>query len=86
MVRTARRNPGIERENVARPIGAGAKLSMLVGDARTVLAHPHPRAFDERFAAEVLARQAFLREFAFDDVLRGDAGVVFAGQPERGVA
>ena len=53
---------------------------------RAVLSHPHPCAFDERLAAEVLARQAFFGEFAFDDVLGGDAGVVFAGQPERRVA
>ncbi len=58
---------------------------MLVGDAAAVLAHPHPDALEEGFAAEVVAAEALLRQLAFDDVLRGDAGVVLAREPEGGV-
>ena len=77
---------GVEGEDVARPVSAGAELAMLIGDAAAVLADPHPGAADELLTAEVLAAEAFLRQLALDDVLGGDAGVVLSGEPERGVA
>ena len=55
-------------------------------DAAADLADPLPDALLELLAAEVVAGHAFLGELLLDDVLRGDAGVVDARQPERGVA
>ena len=47
---------------------------------------PLPDALDEGFAAEVFAVGAFGGELALDHHLGGDAGVVGAGDPERGLA
>ena len=41
---------------------------------------------EEALAAEVVAGGVVFGEFAFDDVLGGDAGVVGAGDPEGGAA
>ena len=47
---------------------------------------PLPDAPLELLAAQVLAADLLLGQLALHDELRGDAGVVHAGQPERAVA
>ena len=73
----------IEREDVPAPVRACAEAAVLLVDAAAVLPHPLPGPLDERLAAEVVAREALLLELPLDHVLRGDAGVVLAGQPQR---
>ena len=67
----------------ANPIAQGADL---VEDAVTVVFAPLPHALDEGFAAQVLTGLAFLGQSALHHVLGGDAGVVYAGNPEGIVA
>ena len=57
-----------------------------VVDAAAVFFFPLPDAALEFFAAELLAGQAFGCELAFHDHLRGDAGMIRAGKPQRDFA
>ncbi len=77
---------GLERESLARPIAGSAEADHLLLDYAAAFRFPLPDAALEFFAAEVLALDSFLREHAFDDELRGDAGVVHAGEPEGAFA
>jgi len=52
-------------------------------DHAPVVLQPLPGPLEERLPAEVVAREAFLRQLALDDVLSGDAGVVVTRLPER---
>ena len=62
-------------------------LSLLDDDA-AVLFFPRPDVFEELLAAQVVAvlHHALLAERLFHHRLRGDAGVVGAGQPEHFLA
>ncbi len=73
----------VHREALAGPGDAVAETAHLAADLAAGLALPPPDALDERLAAEVVAGLALLGEFPLDDVLRGDAGVVHAGLPQR---
>ena len=75
---------GIEGEALAAPVAGGAEFFELLDDDAAVLFLPFPDFGDEGFAAEVVAvlDDALFFEGLFDDVLRGDAGVVGAGEPE----
>ena len=76
----------VEREDEPVPIAGSAHLSRLPLDPLAVVPDPGPDALDELLAAEVVAGQTFLRDLLLDDGLRGDAGVIEAGQPERWLA
>ena len=77
----------VHREAFPGPIAGAAEFFELVDDDAAVLVLPLPDALEELVAAEVVAGFLFLlAEFAFDDGLRGDAGVVGAGEPEDFVA
>ena len=76
----------VHREALVRPVAGAAEGAKLADDRAAVLLLPLPDALDEGLAAEVLAALALLAERLLDDVLRGDAGVVGAGDPERVVA
>jgi hypothetical protein len=60
----------VHRETFAIPIAGAPEALQLIDDATAVLILPSPHAFDERVAAERVARLAFLRERLLDDVLR----------------
>ena len=76
----------VHRERLALPVGRGAEPPVLLGDARARAPDELPDALDERFAADVVARDALGGEFALDKRVDGDGGVVDAGQPQRVVA
>src|SRR5581483_2235609 len=76
------RQAGVEREALAGPVARGAEALELLDDPRAVLLLTLPDAFDEALAAEVEAGLALLRQRGLDHVLRRDAGVVGAGEPE----
>ncbi len=76
----------VHREPLARVVERGPEPPELAHDRPPGLVQPVPGAEDEGLAAEVVPRQALLRELALDDVLRRDTGVVVAGLPERVVA
>ena len=77
----------VEREAGSLPIAATAHLSKLAEDAGLVLVLPFPDALHQPFAAQVVAGFLFFFEQPpLDDGLRGDAGVVGAGHPQRVVA
>ena len=78
------REPVVHGEVLARPIDGGTEAAHLVGDGRAVLALPLPYACGKGLAAEGLAVGAFAGELAFHHHLRGDAGVVGAGNPQGG--
>ena len=73
----------VEREALALPVGGVAEHALLVDDRAAILPLPFPDALHERLAPQVLAALALLLERLLDHVLRGDAGVVGARQPER---
>ena len=74
----------VHGEALAVPIARTAHGLLLADDARLILRLPVPDAFDERLAADVVARLAFQFEQPFfHHRLRGDTGVVGAGHPQR---
>jgi hypothetical protein len=73
----------VHGEIFAVPVDGCAEALHLVEDGAAVELFPLPHALDEFFAAQVAALLAFFGEMALDHHLRGDAGVVGAGQPER---
>jgi hypothetical protein len=83
--RLAHRHAQLGAEGVcrARPVGTRADgLELLKNDAAGLF-HETGGALDELLAAEIVARKSFAGELLLDDVLRGDASVVHAWQPER---
>ena len=76
------REPVVHGEVLARPVDGRAEALHLVENGIAVLVLPLPDAGLEAFAAEGLAGRAFGSELALDHHLRGDAGVVGAGDPE----
>ena len=80
------RQAGIHSEALAAPVGAGAEPAHLTGDGRARVLLPLPHLVEEFLAAEIVARDALRVELAFHNDLRGDAGVVGAGLPQRVVA
>ena len=73
----------VEREALATPVGGVAEHPLLVDDRAAVLLLPFPHARDERLASEILTALALLLERLLHHVLRGDAGMVGARQPQR---
>ncbi|CAM5735024.1 hypothetical protein STENM223S_03475 [Streptomyces tendae] len=76
----------VHGEPLTRPRDTVSQAAHLAADLAAGLALPLPDALDERLPAEVVAGLALLAQLALDDVLRGDAGVVHAGLPQRLVA
>ena len=77
----------VQRMHLAVPVAGCAELAELVQDDATVLVAPLGCDLDELLAAEVMAGLAVvLTQVFFDARLRGDTGVVGAGQPEGGFA
>ena len=76
----------VHRERLALPVGRGAEPAVLLGDARARAPDELPHALDECVAADVVSRDALGGEFALDERVDGDGGVVDAGQPQRVVA
>ncbi len=72
----------VERETLAPPVRGVTEHALLVDDRAAVLLLPFPDALDERLAPEILPALAFLLQRFLHDVLRGDARMVRAGQPE----
>src|SRR5207249_760252 len=74
----------IEREARALPVTRRAQLAKLAEDAFLVAFLPAPDALDQLLAAEIVARFLLgLGNQLFDRGLRGDAGMIGAGDPER---
>ena len=76
----------VHGEPLARPVDAVAEALHLAEDLAAVLGLPLPDALDELLAAQVVARKALAGQLALDDVLRRDARVVHARQPQHLVA
>ena len=72
----------VHGEIFAIPIDGCAEALHLVEDGAAVELLPLPHALDKFFAAQVAALLAFFGEIALDHHLRGDAGMVGAGQPQ----
>ena len=74
-------------EAQAAPVAGGAEGFELVDDAVAVFLFPFPDKLGKFLSAEVIAGEPlFLAEVFLDLYLRGDAGMVCAGNPERAVA
>ncbi len=80
------RQPIIQREALALPVSRDAQPPMLILDIALVLAHPLPDALDERLAAHLVTVRTFFGDGLLYDGLGRDAGVVFAGNPQRLIA
>ncbi len=78
----------VHGEPLPRPIARAAQLLELLDDDAAVLLLPGPDLFEEFLPAQVVAvlHHALLAERLFHHGLRGDAGVVGAGQPEHFLA
>ena len=77
------REGGGERVRRARPVGARADRLELIQDLAARVLHEFGHLFHEGTAAQIEARLSVGSELLFHDVLRGDAGMVGARQPER---
>ncbi len=64
------------------PVAGGTEFLELFDDASAVLTTPVPGSFEERLAADVLFRDAFLFHRLHDLGFGGDGRVVGAGDPE----
>ncbi len=74
----------VQGEALARPVDGIPEAADLVQDARPVLLAPLPDALHKGFAPEIVPGFAFIPgKGALHHVLRGDAGVVSAGNPEH---
>lgn len=73
----------VHREPLTGPGDAVTEPPHLPGDLAAGLFLPLPDPLDKGLTAQVLPGLALFREFAFDNVLRGDTGVVHAGLPQR---
>src|SRR5580704_1096452 len=76
----------IHGEIFSAPIDGSAETLHLVEDRATVLALPLPDALHEFLAAHVAPFLTFFGKLALHHHLRGNSGVVGAGQPERHIA
>ena len=77
-----RRQLRIHGEVLALPVARVAQPSHLAGDGRAGRAFPFPDLVDERLAAQVTSDDALGLELSLDHDLRGDAGVIGAGDPD----
>ena len=73
----------VHREARAVPAARVAEAALLLQDDVAVLLFPLPDLLQKGLAAHLFAVLALLFQLPLDDVLRGDAGVVEAGNPER---
>src|SRR5690606_37530493 len=73
----------VHRELLAAPVHRAAEAAELAGDRAAAFGLPLPDLLDEFFAGVVGALVLPLFELAFDDHLRGDAGVIGAYDPQR---
>ena len=77
----------IHGKAAAIPVAGHAERLLLLDDAVAVLLFPRPDALQKCITAEIVAGQTlFLAQHLLDLDLRGDAGVIRAGHPERGIA
>ena len=77
------RQARVHGESIAPPIDRRAQAPQLLGDLPAGLFLPLPNPLDERIASEPDAAQTRGIQLSFDHHLRGDAGVVGPGLPER---
>ncbi len=73
----------VEREALTLPVCRVAEHALLVDNRPAILLLPLPDALEELLAPEVLAALPLLLERLLYDVLRRDARVVGAGEPQR---
>ena len=76
----------VHGEALALPVAGGAEGLELLDYPVAVFVLPGPDLVQELFAPEVEAGLALVTQLFLNLYLRGDAGVVIARQPERGVA
>ena len=79
------RQPLVHGEPLARPVHAVAEPAHLAENLAAGGGLPLPDPLHELLPAQVVPAQALPGELALDHVLGGDARVVHAGQPQRGV-
>ena len=77
---------GVKGEPQPGPVAGGSQTAVLLVDGIAVAPHPFPDALLELFPSQVVAVASLLGQGALNHPLGGDAGVVFAGKPERRVA
>ena len=71
----------VHREILARPVGRAAHAAHLLGNRTAGNFFPFPHFFQEFFAAQVMTGHVLRGKLTLDHDLRGDAGVVGAGNP-----
>ena len=85
----------VEGEAAASPVAGRSESLVLLVYCVAVSPYPVPHALEEALAAKLLPREAglilgvfrgFLRQAALHHDLGGNAGVVGAGEPERGLS
>ena len=83
-MRTARDEPLVHGEALARPVAGGAEPLQLIDDQAAGLFLPFPDAAHELVAAELAAvRLLALHQLPLDHHLGGDAGMIGAGLPQH---
>ncbi len=75
--------PLVHGEALAAPVRRGAERAQLAHDGAAGFRFPLPDALDEFLAPELVSARLLELELALHDHLRGDAGVIGAGLPER---
>ncbi len=75
----------VQRETLALPVARNAHALLLRGDAGVIFVFPVPDLADKGLATHVVAAAPLPLQHAFHHVLRGDARMVRAGDPQRRV-
>ena len=76
----------VHREAGTVPVAGRAEALLLLDDTVAVLMLPGPDALEELLAAEVITGLALLAQLLLHADLRGNTGMVHAGDPEGGIA
>ncbi len=73
----------VERKPLAAPVDARSNALKLIIDECAMFFRDFPGLFDKGFAADLGALAAFLAQFALNDILGRNTGMIGARQPER---
>ena len=78
--------PLVQGKDLPVPVAGNPQSLVLVSDGAAAVSGPLPHSFQELFPAQPVPVYSLSGQYLFDDHLGGDAGMVYAGEPEGRLA